>query len=57
MIQWDRIDDRMSRKEVSQVLHIDGKTVSTYKARLQQKLGLRNLVELFRYAEEQGLVD
>ena len=47
----------MSRKEISQTLHIDGKTVSTYKARLQQKLGLRNLVDLFRYAEEHGLVD
>lgn len=47
----------MSRKEISQALKIDGKTVSTYKARLQQKLGLRNLVDLFRYANEQGLVD
>jgi DNA-binding NarL/FixJ family response regulator len=47
----------MSRKEISQTLHIDGKTVSTYRARLQQKLGLRNLVDLFRYAEEHGLVD
>ena len=47
----------MSRKEISQTLHIDGKTVSTYKARLQHKLGLRNLVDLFRYAEEHGLID
>ena len=47
----------MSRKDIAQALKIDGKTVSTYKARLQHKLGLRNLVDLFRYAEEQGLVD
>ena len=47
----------MSRKEISQELHINGKTVSTYRARLLQKLGLRNLVDLVRYAVEERLVD
>src|SRR5262245_29593244 len=44
----------MTRKEISQQLEINEKTVSTYKARLLQKLGLRNLVDLVRYANEEG---
>jgi DNA-binding NarL/FixJ family response regulator len=47
----------MSRKEISDQLHINGKTVSTYKARLLYKLGLRNLAELIRYATEEGLIE
>ncbi|HEU4683754.1 MAG TPA: response regulator transcription factor [Nitrospira sp.] len=47
----------LSRKEISKELGIDGKTVSTYKARLLQKLGLRNIVELIRYATEEGLIE
>ena len=47
----------MSRKEISQALDINGKTVSTYKARLLHKLGLRNLVDLVHYAEEARLAD
>lgn len=47
----------LSRKEISQELNINEKTVSTYRARLLQKLGVRNLVELIRYAVEEGLVD
>jgi DNA-binding NarL/FixJ family response regulator len=47
----------MSRQEISQALSISEKTVSTYKARLLQKLQVRNLVELVRYAVEEGLVD
>lgn len=47
----------MSRKEISEALDINGKTVSTYKARLLHKLGLRNLVDLVHYAEEERLAD
>lgn len=47
----------MSRKEISQALSISEKTISTYKARLFHKLGVRNVVELIRYAVEEGLVD
>ena len=47
----------LSRKEISQELNINEKTVSTYRARLLHKLGVRNLVELIRYAVEEGLVD
>jgi DNA-binding NarL/FixJ family response regulator len=47
----------LSRKEISQELNINEKTVSTYRARLLHKLDVRNLVELIRYAVEEGLVD
>jgi DNA-binding NarL/FixJ family response regulator len=47
----------MSRKEISQELNINEKTVSTYRARLLHKLDVKNLVELIRYAVEEGLVD
>lgn len=47
----------MSRKEISTALGINEKTVSTYRARLLHKLDCRNLVELIRYAVEEGLVD
>ena len=47
----------MSRKEISAELRIHEKTVSTYRARLLHKLDVRNLVELIRYAVEEGLVD
>jgi DNA-binding NarL/FixJ family response regulator len=36
---------------------INEKTVSTYRARLLHKLDVKNLVELIRYAVEEGLVD
>jgi DNA-binding NarL/FixJ family response regulator len=47
----------LTRKEISQELNINEKTVSTYRARLLHKLDVRNLVELIRYAVEEGLVD
>lgn len=47
----------MSRKEIAEFLGINAKTVSTYKARLLHKLGLRNLAELVRYAAEEKLVE
>lgn len=47
----------MSRKEIAQHLNISGKTVSTYRARIQEKLGFRNLLDLARYATEEGLLE
>lgn len=47
----------MSRKQISEILHINGKTVSTYKTRLLHKLGLNNIVELIRYATEERLIE
>jgi two-component system, NarL family, invasion response regulator UvrY len=64
----DRITDRelqvlsliASGKTLTQVadtLNLGVATVSTYRARLLEKLGLRNTAELIRYGLEHGLVD
>jgi DNA-binding NarL/FixJ family response regulator len=47
----------LDRKEIAEELNISEKTVSTYRARLLQKLEVRNTVELIRYAMDEGLVD
>ena len=47
----------LDRKEIAQELKINEKTVSTYRARLLQKLEVKNTVELIRYALDEGLVD
>jgi DNA-binding NarL/FixJ family response regulator len=47
----------MKRLEMARQLAINEKTVSTYKTRLLQKLGLRNLVDLVRYAVDEHLVE
>jgi two-component system, NarL family, invasion response regulator UvrY len=47
----------ISRKEIAHVLRIGEKTVNTYRARLCVKLKARSLVDLIRYAAEEGFVD
>jgi DNA-binding NarL/FixJ family response regulator len=47
----------MKRSEIAIDLGINEKTVSTYQSRLLQKLELRTVVELVRYAVEEGLID
>lgn len=46
----------MSINEISAVLSISNKTVSTHKANLMDKMGLANFADLFRYASEHGLI-
>lgn len=41
--------------DIAQRLHLSGKTVSTHKARLMEKLGIDNPAELVRYAMRHGL--
>lgn len=43
-------------QEVADALHVSVKTVESYKAKIKEKLGLRRLAEMVRYAVEQGLV-
>ena len=43
--------------EVAEELSLSTKTISTYRVRVLQKLGLRNTAEIIRYAVERGLVD
>jgi DNA-binding NarL/FixJ family response regulator len=47
----------MSRKEITHFLRIHEKTVSTYRARILLKLNARSVVDLIRYAAEEGFVD
>ena len=44
----------MSRKEITHFLRIHEKTVSTYRARILIKLNANTLVDLIRYAAEEG---
>ena len=43
--------------EIAEGLHLSVKTVSTYRARVLQKLHLRTTAEIMRYAVKHGLVD
>ena len=43
--------------EIAERLHLSVKTVSTYRARVLQKLNLRTTAEIMRYAIKHGLVD
>jgi DNA-binding NarL/FixJ family response regulator len=47
----------MRRTEIAEHLGISAKTVSTYQGRILEKLDMHNLMELIRYAVEEGLVD
>ena len=42
---------------IAQNLHISPKTVTTYRARVLEKLGLENNAALTRYVLEKGLLD
>jgi two-component system, NarL family, invasion response regulator UvrY len=43
--------------KIARQLGLSSKTVSTYRVRLYEKLGVKTLVELTRYALEHGLID
>jgi DNA-binding NarL/FixJ family response regulator len=43
--------------KIAKQLGLSPKTVSTYRVRLYEKLGVKTLVELTRYAMEHGLID
>jgi DNA-binding NarL/FixJ family response regulator len=42
--------------EIAEALHLSPKTVTTYRARILEKMGLRSNAELARYAAENGLL-
>jgi two-component system invasion response regulator UvrY len=46
----------MSTSEIADELALSSKTVSTYRARILQKLGLKNNAEIVRFAIEEGLI-
>jgi two-component system, NarL family, invasion response regulator UvrY len=43
--------------EIAQLLHLGTTTISTYRARILEKLCLKNNAELMRYAVQQGVVE
>jgi DNA-binding NarL/FixJ family response regulator len=44
-------------KRIAAELFISGKTVSTHKARLMQKMNIQSNAELVRYAADHGLIE
>jgi DNA-binding NarL/FixJ family response regulator len=46
----------MRRREIGALLHISKKTVERHRANVLEKLGMRDRVELTRYAIRRGLV-
>ncbi|KAG1241378.1 hypothetical protein G6F65_023476 [Rhizopus arrhizus] len=45
-----------SNKEIGDLLLLSNKTVSTYKTRLQQKLGMTSVLELADFAKRNALL-
>lgn len=50
------VADGFKNREVAEKLAISVKTVETHRANIMNKLALRNLAELIRYAIQKGLV-
>jgi DNA-binding NarL/FixJ family response regulator len=46
-----------SVKEIAQELALSEKTISTYRRRILDKMGMRSNAELIRYAVQEGLID
>lgn len=44
-------------KEIAEQLHLSEKTVSTYRARILEKMGMKTNAELIRYAIKNGLLE
>lgn len=43
--------------EIGEILHLSTKTISTYRARLLQKMGLKNNSEIIHYALKNGIIN
>jgi DNA-binding NarL/FixJ family response regulator len=51
------IAEAHTNREIAELLHLSEKTVESHRANILQKLGMRDRVELVRYAIRQGLVE
>lgn len=51
------IAEAHTNKEISEILHLAEKTVESHRGNLLRKLGMRDRVELVRYAIRRGLVE
>ncbi|HEY7075352.1 MAG TPA: response regulator transcription factor, partial [Solirubrobacteraceae bacterium] len=51
------IAEAHTNKQIAEVLHLAEKTVESHRANLLRKLGMRDRVELVRYAIRRGLTE
>jgi DNA-binding NarL/FixJ family response regulator len=51
------IAEAHTNREIAEILHLSEKTVESHRGRVLQKLGMRDRVELVRYAIRRGLVE
>jgi DNA-binding NarL/FixJ family response regulator len=51
------IAEAHTNKEIAATLHLAEKTVESHRANLLRKLGMRDRVELVRYAIRRGLIE
>jgi DNA-binding NarL/FixJ family response regulator len=51
------IAEAHTNREIAEVLHLSEKTVESHRANLMRKLGMRDRVELVRYAIRRGLIE
>jgi DNA-binding NarL/FixJ family response regulator len=51
------IAEAFTNREIGEILHLAEKTVESHRANLMRKLGMRNRVELVRYAIRRGLIE
>ena len=51
------IAEAHSNKQISEILHLSAKTIESHRANILRKLGMRDRVELVRYAIRRGLVE
>jgi DNA-binding NarL/FixJ family response regulator len=46
-----------TNREIAEILHLSEKTVESHRANAMRKLGMRDRVELVRYAVRRGLIE
>jgi DNA-binding NarL/FixJ family response regulator len=51
------IAEAHTNREIGAILHLADKTVESHRANILRKLGMRDRVELVRYAIRRGLVE
>ena len=51
------IAEAYTNKQIAEILHLAEKTVESHRANLLRKLGMRDRVELVRYAIRRGLTE
>ena len=51
------IAEAHTNREIAEILHLSEKTVESHRANVLQKLGMRDRVELTRYAIRRGLIE